>query len=645
MNELFQPISRRELQDLLQALAEVDAFVFLETARSDQENRYSYLFQGPVAHLACRAVDELERFFAELELWLARGYYLAGWLAYEFGYLLEEIKGNRGIVPGEKLAEFGVYRSPQRYDHGSGRWDQRPGIVERGLVSTCGPKAWRLANLRFSQERDEYLARIERIKEYITAGDTYQVNYTLKLLFDFEGSVADLYETLRNNQSVSYGALLKHGSRQIISFSPELFFRKQGEICLARPMKGTSRRGASRESDQLVRTRLAADLKNRSENVMIVDLLRNDLGRLCRMGTVKTSKLFTVETYETLHQMTSTIEGRLRPGVTWPELFRAIFPCGSVTGAPKIRTMEIIRELETVPRGVYTGAIGFIAPSGDAVFNVPIRTVVLDGRRGEMGIGSGIVADSDAEAEWEECRLKARFLVDPEEEFQLLETILWHPDLGFWLLERHLSRLADSAEYWGFPCRRESLVEELERLVQEETGVKAGRCLRIRLLLYKDGTISVVARDCAMPVMPEIALASPGGRRMRVALATEPVAAEDPFLRHKTTRRKMYEDRRNKAEGAGCFEALLINQRGELTEGTFTNLFVLKGRELLTPPLTCGLLNGVLRQAMLVGELPLPAGMTIRETVLYRADLDSAEAIYVGNSIRGLLEVELVALV
>jgi para-aminobenzoate synthetase/4-amino-4-deoxychorismate lyase len=307
--------------------------------------------------------------------------------------------------------------------------------------------------------------------------------------------------------------------------------------------------------------------------------------------------------------------------------------------------MEIIRELETVPRGVYTGAIGFIAPSGDAVFNVPIRTVVLDGRRGEMGIGSGIIADSDAEAEWEECRLKARFLVAPEEEFQLLETILWHPDLGFWLLERHLDRLADSAEYWGFPCRGQSLVEELERLVAKETGVKAGGCLRIRLLLYKDGTISVVARDCAMPVMPEIALASPADRRMRVALATEPVAADDPFLRHKTTRRKMYEDRRNKAEGAGCFEALLINQRGELTEGTFTNLFVRKGRELLTPPLTCGLLNGVLRQAMLVGELPLPAGMTIRETVLYRADLEAAEAIYVGNSIRGLLEVELVALV
>ncbi len=643
MKELFQPIPRIELQALLQTLASADNFVLLETTRGDQENRYSYLFRDPVAFLSCRTSDDPEQFFAELDLWLSKGYYLAGWLAYEFGYLLESIKDARGLVPGEKLAEIGVYRTPQRYDHDSGRWEQKTDPGARGSISTCRPGAWRLANLRFSQCRDEYLARIGRIKEYIAAGDTYQVNYTLKLLFDFEGSVADLYETLRHNQSVSYGAWLKHGSQQILSFSPELFFRKQGEICRARPMKGTSRRGASPESDLLVRSRLATDQKNRSENVMIVDLLRNDLGRLCRMGTVTTPSLFSVETYETLHQMTSVVEGRLRPGVTLSELFRAIFPCGSVTGAPKIRTMEIIRELETEPRRVYTGAIGFIDPAGDAVFNVPIRTVVLDGTRGEMGIGSGIVADSEPEAEWEECRLKARFLVAPEPEFQLLETILWRPGPGFWLLERHLNRLADSAEYWGFPYQRERLVEELEGLVRA-SEVEEGHCLRVRMLLYKDGTISVVASDCTMPVIPKVALAATGGNRLRVALADEPVVAEEPFLRHKTTRRDLYENRRAKVEAAGCFEALLINQRGELTEGTFTNLFVRRGRELLTPPLTCGLLDGVLRQAMLIGELPLPGGMTIREEILHRSDLDAAEAIYVGNSVRGLLEVELVDL-
>jgi len=641
MKGLYRSISRVELQSLLQALAGDDDFVFLETTRSDQENRYSYIFREPLAFLSCRAGDKPERFFDELSRWLARGYYLAGWLGYEFGYLLEAIKGDRGLAPGDKLADFGVYRTPQRYDHSVGRWDLNPGVGALGNTHAGRPESWRLANLRFSQNRDEYLSRIGRIKEYIAAGDTYQVNYTLKLLFDFEGSIAGLYETLRHNQSVSYGAWLKHGLRQILSFSPELFFRKQNEFCLARPMKGTSRRGASPESDQQVRSRLAADQKNCSENVMIVDLLRNDLGRLCRMGTVKTPNLFSVETYETLHQMTSTIEGRLRPGVTLPELFRAIFPCGSVTGAPKIRTMEIIRELETGPRGVYTGAIGFIGPTGDAVFNVPIRTVVLEGKRGEMGIGSGIVADSDPEAEWEECRLKARFLLDPEPEFQLLETILWCPGQGFWLLERHLKRLADSSEYWGFPCHRERLLEELEEVVGA-AEVADGRCLRVRLLLYKDGTISVVARDCAKPVMPSVTLASSGGSRLQVSLADEPLEAEDPFLRHKTTRRKIYEERRAKAEEAGSFEALLINQHGELTEGTFTNLFVRSGLELLTPPLACGLLNGVLRQAMLSGDLPLPAGMTIREAILHREDLDGAEAIYLGNSIRGLLEVEFV---
>jgi para-aminobenzoate synthetase/4-amino-4-deoxychorismate lyase len=304
--------------------------------------------------------------------------------------------------------------------------------------------------------------------------------------------------------------------------------------------------------------------------------------------------------------------------------------------------MEIIREVESGPRGVYTGAIGFIGPAGDAVFNVPIRTLVLEGRRGEMGIGSGIVADSDPQAEWEECRLKARFLVSPEPEFQLLETILWQPGQGFWLLERHLGRLADSAEYWGFPYRKERVVAELERVVAA-AGDTSGPCLRVRLLLYKDGTCSAAARDCAQPVMPVVALTAASASRPRVALAEEPVLAEEPFLQHKTTRRKMYEERRVRVEGRGCFEALLLNQRGELTEGTFTNLFIRRGQELLTPPLACGLLNGVLRQALLAGELPLPAGLSIREAVLHRSDLDGAAGIYLGNSVRGLVEVELAA--
>ena len=644
MKVSYPSIPSMELQPLLLDLAGRDDFILLETTRSDSENRYSYLFRDPVALLSCRSGDDPERFFADLTRWSALGYHLAGWLAYEFGYLLEPIRGDREPASDVKLAELGVYRTPSRYDHCSGRWDCEPDLGAGGGKFSGLSSTWRLANLRFSQSREEYLARIAKIKEYIAAGDTYQVNYTLKLLFDFEGSAADLYETMRHNQSVSYGAWLKHGSQQILSFSPELFFRKRGEICQARPMKGTDRRGANPEADQLVRSRLAADPKNRSENVMIVDLLRNDLGRLCRMGSVQTSKLFEVETYETLHQMTSTVEGRLRPEVTLSELFRAIFPCGSVTGAPKIRTMEIIRELESGPRGVYTGAIGFIGPEGEAVFNVPIRTVVLDGLRGEMGIGSGIVADSDPEAEWRECHLKARFLTDPEPEYQLLETMLWRPKEGYWLLDRHLDRMSASADYWGFPCLREKLVEELEGVVRAVGKNAEEHCLRVRLLLYKDGIIKCTARKCAEPVLPANALAVSVGNRPRVALADKPVMAEDPFLRHKTTKRQIYEERRARVAEEGCFEALLMNRRGELTEGSFTNLFVRRGLELLTPPLVCGLLDGVLRQALLAGELPMPAGITVREAILRRVDLVNAEAVYVGNSVRGLIEVELVAL-
>jgi para-aminobenzoate synthetase/4-amino-4-deoxychorismate lyase len=400
-------------------------------------------------------------------------------------------------------------------------------------------------------------------------------------------------------------------------------------------MKGTMRRAPSLEEDLLIRRQLAGDLKNRSENIMIVDLLRNDLGRLSVMGKVDTVSLFDVETYETLHQMTSSIRGELKPDVGLIDLFRAIFPCGSVTGAPKIRTMEIIRELETGARGVYTGGIGFIAPDGAAVFNVPIRTVVLAEERGEMGIGSGIVYDSDPEKEWEECCLKGCFLQAALPEFELVETILYHPHQGYWLLARHLQRLSRSAAYWGFAFVDEDITGALARTAR---SFNRRDWQRVRLLLHKDGEVNVSSVPCPEPARgnePE------GGGAPQVVLSSLRTDSADPFYYHKTTCRRLYDQEREKGVAAGFFEVLFRNERGEVTEGAITNIFIRKKGEMLTPPLVCGLLGGVFRDALLAGELPGPDGLPVTEAVLGVNDLREAEALYVGNSVRGLVRVKL----
>lgn len=633
----FLPISNEHLQGLLRYLDGLDDFVFLETTRGGRGNHLSYLFVEPVARLQCGADDDPLSYLESLQGYLDQGFFLAGWLAYEFAYRLEPVLSYLARPGGQRVvADFGVYRPPLVYEHLSGRFNGGLGWPSVAVSADDPAPAYRLANLRFSQDSETYLSTVARIKGYIAAGDTYQVNYTLKLLFDFTGAHGALYETLRRNQSVGYGAFLRSGSRRILSFSPELFFRKNGRECLVRPMKGTGRRGTTLEEDRRAGSRLAGDPKNRSENVMIVDLLRNDLGRLCEKGTVETVSLFDVETYETLHQLTSTIRGRLRPDVSLRQLFQALFPCGSVTGAPKIRTMEIIRELEGDDRGVYTGAIGFIAPDGSGVFNVPIRTVVLDGSRGEMGIGSGIVGDSDAESEWEECRLKARFLQIPAEEFQLIETMLWQPGQGFYLLDLHLERLRKTAIYWGFPFQSELLRRQLVEAVRDSTDG-----LRVRLLLYKDGRVTVGVEGCEPPQLTAAVTEAGEDNLPMVTLAKIVTDPDDPFLYHKTTRRQIYDRERQRVGAMGCFEVLFVNIRGELTEGSFTNLFVRYGRELLTPPLACGLLDGVLRRALMTGAISLPPGVTIRETILRPADLESADAIMVGNSVRGLHRVAL----
>ncbi len=399
-------------------------------------------------------------------------------------------------------------------------------------------------------------------------------------------------------------------------------------------MKGTIQRGPHPAEDARLMQFLQGDEKNRSENVMIVDLLRNDLGRVCTPGSVTTRSLFDIETYETLHQMTSTITGHLPRETKIEPLFRALFPCGSVTGAPKIRTMEIIHELESGPRGIYTGAIGFIAPTGEATFNVPIRTIELNGSKGEMGIGSGIIHESDPEQEWRECLLKGRFLSNPAPTFSLIETMLWQPGSGYWLLGEHLERLAASAAYFRYPFNRPELMAQLDRLALD-FGASS---MRVRLTLAKSGQTELSATPCPAPdatIWP-IQPATPS-ELPRVIFSSQATDPSSPWLFHKTTLRELYDTERQQALAGGFYEVLFANTREEVTEGSITNIFVQQQGTLLTPPMKCGLLPGIFRRYLLEH-----ASLVVREAILTRQNLEQAEALFVGNSVRGLVQVRLV---
>jgi len=642
-----KPFSDHALLSLLTGLAGNDSFVFLESTRITPENHRSYLFTDPVDRLEFAPQDDPVAFLRKAQAKQKQGYFLAGYLSYEFGYLLEPaladsfrshtVSSAMNTLP---LADLGVFEKPYIFDH----LDES--FQGNELWPTAGKQGpgtgFTIEGLRLNLKREEYLEAVGRIKSYIAAGDTYQVNYTLKLLFDFAGSIGEFYTGLRRNQSVSYGGLIKNGDTSILTFSPELFFRKQGNVITVRPMKGTMARGRTAVEDREFSDFLHDDVKNRAENVMIVDLLRNDLGRLSRMGRVNVQSLFDVETYETLLQMTSTIKGEVNPSVTLEEIVRALFPCGSVTGTPKIRTMEIIRELEADDRFVYTGAIGYIGPDGDAVFNVPIRTVVLRGGKGEMGIGSGIVWDSDPVAEWEECKLKGRFLTAQAPEFKLIETLLWQPGSGYWLLDLHLARLVESAGYFLYPCDPQAIMAELENMAGKFRSSGAGINRRVRLTLTREGKIELTSTELNSGPVPEVDLAAilkPDGHTdsPNVLFSGKKTDSHSPYLFHKTTIRRLYDEELSQAASRGFYEVLFVNEKDEITEGSFTNIFVLRKGRLITPPVSCGLLPGILRRHLL-DRYP----DTVIEAPLSRKDVETADALYVGNSVRGLVKIKLI---
>ena len=454
--------------------------------------------------------------------------------------------------------------------------------------------------------KDEYARAVGTIRELIAAGDTYQVNYSFPLTATFSGDPYAWYRELCLAQGgARYCAYLDLDRYHVLSLSPELFFERHGDHVTTRPMKGTVRRGRWLEEDEELARWLQHSAKDKAENIMIVDLLRNDLGKVSLPGSVHVSSLFQPERYETVWQMTSTVEATLRPRTSLVELMAALFPCGSITGAPKIRTMQIIRELEPFPRGVYTGTIGVLHPGGDCVFNVAIRTVAIDKESGvaTFGVGGGVTIDSTAAGEYEECLVKSRFLSQQAVEFELFESMLLEDGKTF-LLERHLERLRKSAAFFGFELNEEELSTLLTRIPFQTA--------KLKLSLRKDGRLTTETSPITNQAGPKL-----------VRLAEKAVNGSDRFLFHKTTNRDYRDD------------IIFYNERNEVTESGTANVVVRLGDQLFTPPVNCGLLAGTFRDHLL-------AEGKIKERVITVEDLKHADELFLINSVRKWMKAELV---
>ena len=569
--------------------------------------------------------SDLSSVFAEFSAASARGEWLALAADYELGVLLEPAVAR---ATSAALASSGlnawVFGKAQRLDaDGVRRFlaAHLASLAEHERI--CG-----VAELRAAIDAEHHARCVAQIKRWIVDGECYQINLTFPLEGVLYGHPLALYARLRERQPVRYGGFLAVPGTTVVSLSPELFFERRGRRVTTRPMKGTAPRGSTPHDDAQRRDGLLASAKESAENIMIVDLLRNDLGRLAAPGQVRVDALCVAEAYPTLWQLVSTVSADL-PGTPLIELFRALFPCGSITGAPKIRAMQCIDVLEGAPRGLYTGALGWLAPDGDCRFNVAIRTLVVSAdRQIRLGVGSGVVIDSVAASEYAECLLKSAFVAGLDPGFELVETLrLAHGE--FPLLALHLERLQASAQALGFACDIAALGDALAGLAaQYARGV-----LRVRLRLAHDGDVHL-----------SVAPFADGGGPWTVVLADEPLPPDDYLRRHKTTARALYERTlaalaadpvtSDASDASDVLDAIFVNTRGEVCEGARSNVYVERDGVLLTPPVSCGLLPGVMRRRL------LESGRA-REAILSVADLYAAPAIYLSNALRGLVPVSL----
>jgi para-aminobenzoate synthetase / 4-amino-4-deoxychorismate lyase len=560
----------------------------------------SILFHNPIEVITANTVTEVIPSLRRIQNLLDEGYYAAGYVAYEAAPAFDssyKVKGEASELP---LLWFGIYKQPE---------------------SPCLSKSddFQVSDWLPSTDQEQYRNSIHEIHEAIGRGETYQVNYTIRLQSSFSGDDFHFYRRIKENQQADYSVYLNMGRYRILSASPELFFQKKGNRIITKPMKGTASRGRNSVEDQEQSSWLYQSTKNRAENLMIVDLLRNDLGKVCTTGSIEVTSLFDIESYPTVLQMTSTIEGNLRPEINMEDVFSALFPCGSITGAPKIQTMHEIHRLEDTPRGVYCGSIGFIQPNGDAVFNVAIRTVVIDTCKNaaEFGVGGGITWDSTAKGEYQEVIDKAKLLTETTPTFELLETLLLEKG-EYFLLQLHMERLTKSAEYFSFDLNLATILIELEKYKQ----LHPDDLQRVRLLVSKTGRVRVEGtKFCPEPL-----------ETVNVQLANEPIYSSNRYLYHKTTFRDFYDILR--IEDEQTFDTLLWNEREEITEFTFGNVVVEFEGVKYTPPLSSGILPGTFRQGLIDKGL-------VYEKVIMLSELKAANGIWLINSVRKWVPVHL----
>ena len=556
-------------------------------------------YVSPIEIVSVSALEDVVPALEGVNALVESGLHAAGFLSYEAAPAFDPAMKTHPPGPAP-LLWFGIYEAYSR------------GSLPGPSTASSDPISWEPLI-----GREEYIGAVARIRQWLAAGDTYQINYTFPMRAAIQDDPFELFARLYASQPADFTAYLNTGRFNVLSLSPELFFRLDGDRLETRPMKGTAPRGLSYQDDCARALELQRSAKERAENVMIVDLLRNDLGRISRCGSVTVEKLFKAERYDTLWQMTSSIASETDASL--PEIFAALFPCGSVTGAPKLRSMEIIRELEPRPRGVYCGAVGWMAPGRQAQFNVAIRTMTIDTHTCEAtySVGSGVTWDSAPSAEYDECLLKARVLNHERPPFELLESLLW--DEGYFLLEKHLLRLSNSADYFGIPLD----LEAIERRLVETADTLPRAQHKVRLRVTRSGAVHIDA-DIARP---------PG--RLKVGLALNAIDSTDPFLYHKTTHRNQYDAFR--LARPELDDVILWNERGEITESTIANIVVKRAGVWLTPPVSCGLLPGVMREHLLqTGE--------IVEATVTKEDLSQAESVALINSVRKWIDVKFVDL-
>lgn len=571
-------------------------FLSFEFASSDGEVQ-PITFENPINIITASKLEEVVPSFRLIQEAVNRGYYAAGYVSYESAPAFDsafQVNPN----PNMPLLWFGIFSEP----------------VQESLFSNG---SYECSKWTPDVTRKQYDSAIESIKSSIENGDTYQTNYTIRLNSNFQGNDIAFFNQLKKAQSSNYCAYMNIGDFSVLSASPELFFHLKGNEITTRPMKGTIARGNTIAEDAENAKWLFESEKNRAENVMIVDLLRNDLSVIAEQGSVKVPKLFEIEHYPTVLQMTSTITANIKPNTSYFELFKALFPCGSITGAPKISTMEIISKLETASRDVYCGAIGYFSPNQEAIFNVPIRTVIIDHRTGNStyGVGGGITWDSTASGEFEEVLTKMSLLEQEKPNFQLLESILLSNG-QFYLLEEHLDRLQDTAKYFQFPFNRKDVKTTILNFTEEHSDGD----YKIRLLVANSGEISIELHPLLSAAIPKV-----------VQLAKSPISKKNPFLYHKTTHREVY----SKFQQRDVYDVLLWNEEEQITEFTNGNVVLEMEGNLYTPPIQSGLLAGTFRQKLLKEE-------KIQEKILTLSDLKRCSHIWFINSVRKWVKVELI---